>query len=277
MRSLVSYNIGGGYLKLSASMTNLVVNFDDHFEVVWITKESQYTDSILMHIKFGNKYWNGSSWSDSFTKVWVDIEGSNFKKNWTPSTPVEETDGYLLPLDNSNGELEIAIYPQNNMPNASNNTFLLNTFFSNLKAEYVQTDDDTMADRGENHYFRLLGTNFRDEISVSTELASSLNNNPSPSLIMETSAGTTPMTELDYRISGGTESRRPEVDLLNRLATYYGAARQTLELMVKHPTEAPLPLLRLNGINDGKTYLPLSESRDWQTEECTLICFETPQ
>lgn len=274
MRSIVKYNIGFGFLKLSASMTNLVVNFDNSYEVVWITKESQYTDSILMHIKFGNKYWNGSSWSDSFTKVWLDIEGSNFKKNWKPSMSVEETDGYILPLFNCNGELEIAIYPQNNMPNRSNNKFLLNTFFNELKAEYVQTDDETMADRSENHYIRMLGTNFRDEISVNTDFASTLNNKPSPSLIMNSE--TEAMTELNYGSTQSPDMRRPEVDLLNRLAAYYGAARQRLELEVAHIT-TPLPQLRLNGINDGKVYLPMAESRDWRTGVCKLTCIECPQ
>lgn len=274
IRSLISYNMGGGYLKLSASLANLVVNFDNSFEVVWITKETDYTDSILMHIRFGNKYWNGSQWVDSFTKVWVDIEGSNFKKNWTPTTPVEETDGYLIPLSNNSGELEIAIYPQNNIPNASHNTFLLNTFFSNLGVEYVQTDDETIADRSENHYFRLLGTNFRDEISIGTDLASMLNNQPSPSLIMNSE--TEAMSELNYGTDQVPDMRRPEVDLLNRLATYYGAARQRLDLIVEHPTAAPLPLLRLNGISpDSRTYAPLAESRDWQQDSSTLKCFET--
>lgn len=274
MRSIVQYNIGFGFLKLSASMTNLVVNFDNSYEVVWITKESQYTDSILMHIKFGNKYWNGSSWSDSFTKVWIDIEGSNFKKNWKPSMSVEETDGYILPLFNCNGELEIAIYPQNNMPNRSNNKFLLNTFFDDLKAEYVETDDERMADRSENHYFRMLGTNFRDEISMKTDFASTLNNKPSPSLIMN--SATEAMTELNYGSTQSPDMRRPEVDLLNRLAAYYGAARQRLELEVAHIT-TPLPQLRLNGINDGKVYLPMAESRDWRTGVCKLTCIECPQ
>ena len=83
---------------------------------------------------------------------------------------------------------------------------------------------------------------------------------------------------INYKISqdAPTVLRRPEVDLLNRLAAYYGAARQRLELEVAHPTAAPLPLLKLNGINDGKVYLPLSESRDWQTGVCKLTCFETP-
>ena len=84
------------------------------------------------------------------------------------------------------------------------------------------------------------------------------------------------MTTIEYvDASGQTVNRVPEVDLLNRLASYYGASRQTLDLITKHPTAAVLPLLKLNGINDGKTYLPLSESRDWREETCTIKCFET--
>ena len=154
----------------------------------------------------------------------------------------------------------------------------LEMIFTKLTVEHIMPEDATLSDRGENHYFRLLGTNFRDEISVGTELASMLNNQPSPSLIMNDA--TTPASSIDYTVSGGTESRRPEVDLLNRLASYYGASRQTLDLITKHPVvnnaAAVLPLLKLNGIDDNKTYLPLSESRDWRDETCTIKCFEMP-
>jgi hypothetical protein len=88
---------------------------------------------------------------------------------------------------------------------------------------------------------------------------------------------TTPMTMLNYGTTQSPDMRRPEVDLLNRLVAYYGAARQRLELEVAHPTDAPLPLLKLNGIDDGKVYLPLSESRDWQLNVCQLTCFEVPE
>ena len=156
--------------------------------------------------------------------------------------------------------------------------FASDQFISELTLDYEQEESDIASNRSENKYFRLLGTNFRDEISIGTEVASFLNNKPSPSFIMEDSAGNYPMTELSYGTSG---RRRPEVDLLNRLASYYGTSRQTLDLITKHPVvnNAPaiLPLLKLNGIGDGKQYLPLSESRDWREETCTLTCFETPE
>ena len=138
-----------------------------------------------------------------------------------------------------------------------------------------------------NRYAQNIQTQFRDEISVSLELASNFANVNGLSHIygkkrynygQEYVDYIEPITTLTYtKLDNTTESRRPEVDLLNRLATYYGAARQRLELEVAHPTDAPLPLLKLNGINDGKVYLPLSESRNWQTDVCKLTCFETPQ
>ena len=270
----LSVRIPNGYLKLSAAMTHIVYEYDNYEDFGVLSKSTNWQDKLLFHIKVGNKYWTGSGWSSSATKVWIDIDGTNFKKNWTPQTPVAETDGYLIPVDSQlTGNIEIAIYaPIHAMDQGFK--LLAETFFTSLDLEYIKLSDSTLTDRSENHYYRLLGTNFRDEISVGTELASMLNNQPSPSLIMDNS--TTPMKTLDYLVSGGTESRRPEVDLLNRLAAYYGAARQRLELEMAHPTAAPLPLLKLNGINDGKVYLPLSESRDWQTGVCKLTCFETP-
>ena len=84
------------------------------------------------------------------------------------------------------------------------------------------------------------------------------------------------MTELNYGTTQSPDMRRPEVDLLNRLATYYGSARQRLDLIVEHPTASPLPLLRLNGISpDTRKYLPLAESRDWKQDSSTIKCFET--
>ena len=151
---------------------------------------------------------------------------------------------------------------------------LIEVIFNSLEVGFEFNQNYMANEHSENHYFRLLGTNFRDEISISTEIASMLNNQPSPSLIMNST--TDAMTELNYGSTQSPDMRRPEVDLLNRLAAYYGAARQRLELEVAHIT-TPLPQLRLNGINDGKVYLPMAESRDWRTGVCKLTCIEGPQ
>lgn len=221
--------------------------------------------SMSVCIKFGDKYWDGDGWSPNFARFTIsNLEGKN---------------GYEIPCDSfMQGDIEIRLYKNSDFSGILTPDIQYSgkdKFVSELSLEYQLDEDATISDRSENHYFRLLGTNFRDEISVNTDLASTLNNQPSPSLIMNSE--TEAMTELNYGTDQVPDMRRPEVDLLNRLADYYGAARQRLELEVEHPTAAPLPLLKLNGINDGKVYLPLSESRDWKTDVCKLICFEMPQ
>ena len=264
-----------GYLRLSSAMTHIIYEYENYEDAgYFIKKTSDWNDKLLLHIKVGDKYWNGSQWTTTQAKVWIDIEGPNFKKNWAPSMPVVETDGFLIPINGvMRGQVEIAIYSPIHATDQGFQ-FLAETFFSKLDVDYLVSENSLLSDRSENHYFRLLGTNFRDEISVNTDLASTLNNQPSPSLIMDSE--TEAMTELNYGSTQSPDMRRPEVDLLNRLATYYGAARQRLDLIVEHPTAAPLPLLRLNGISpDSRIYLPLAESRDWQEDTSTIKCFET--
>ena len=229
-----------------------------------------------MRLKFGNKYWNGTSWQTTACIFEAPFKEGNFQGNWSESMGIPETDGLLIPIPSPmNGEVILEIWPNVSMLGNNFNWWVFESFFKKMSVDYIPPIDDTLTDRSENHYFRLLGTNFRDEISIGTELASTLNNQPSPSLIMNSE--TEAMTELNYGTDQVPDMRRPEVDLLNRLAAYYGAARQRLDLIVEHPTAAPLPLLRLNGISpDSRIYAPLAESRDWQQDISTLKCFEIP-
>ena len=272
--SLINYRIVDGLLRFKVSALTTTNGG---------TQLLDFKGVVQMKLRFGSYYWTGSAWSTSDTFFDVDFDNS----------PVEDDNsGYVLEIPVTSslplyGSVSIDIRgsmkggtpysPGGGQPDYYVPFYDL--FIHELELEYEEPEYITENDRSENKYYRLLGTNFRDEISVSTELASNLNNRPSPSLVMNSE--TQAMTTMNYNLSDdGTEPRRPEVDLLNRLASYYGASRQTLDLITKHPVvnnaAAVLPLLKLKGINDGKKYLPLSESRDWQEETCTLKCFEMP-
>ena len=274
MSSVVGFVATNGYLNLKSAYEMIYYHWADqgsHFALGADVTDRDWR--LGMRLRFGNKYWNGSSWQTTPCLFNARFNSGNFKGNWDETMGIQETDGLLVPISSSmSGEVVLEVWPNVSRFGNYFQQWVCEAFFKQLSVDYIPLTDDTLTDRSENHYFRLLGTNFSDEISVDTELASSLNNLPSPSLIMN--SDTEPMTELSY----GSESRRPEVDLLNRLAAYYGAARQTLELKVKHPTAAALPLLKLNGISpDTKKYLPLAESRDWIADVATLKCFETPE
>ena len=178
--------------------------------------------------------------------------------------------------------IELYIY------NGWNQTIISQVVFSDISISYKPSINQYKDKTNTNRYAIHIGEAM-DDVSIQQNLGTTFGNVNGLSHIYgintyyQGSGGETveyfdAITELSYALIGGTtETRRPEVDLLNRLAAYYGAARQTLELKVKHPTVAALPLLKLNGINDGKVYLPLAESRDWIADVATLKCFETPE
>lgn len=216
-------------------------------------------EKMTLAIKVGNKYWNGTAWTATRSGFQVTLKDNGINAE-------------IAIGDYMSGDVTLEVW--GGVTVGGNVNTLYEVIFNSLEVGFEFNQNYMANEHSENHYFRLLGTNFRDEISISTEIASMLNNQPSPSLIMNST--TEAMTELNYGSTQSPDMRRPEVDLLNRLAAYYGAARQRLELEVAHIT-TPLPQLRLNGINDGKVYLPMAESRDWRTGVCKLTCIESPQ
>lgn len=267
MDSLIGYRFTDGKLVFKVSALTVVSDG---------TSLSQFMGVVQMKLQFGTRYWNGSAWQN--TATYFDVDFAN-------SPIVDENSGYVLeiPITSStplSGNVVIEIRGSIKGGTEIHNTHqhyyqpFYDLFIYELGLTYEPPEYITESDREANHYYRLLGTHFRDEISIDADLASSLNNRPSPSLIME-SDDITPVTLLPYVLpGGGTENRRPEIDLLNRMAHYYQAARQTLKLICAHPTTAALPLLKLRGINDNRIYLPMAERRDWRNESSQLTCME---
>ena len=253
---------------------------------------SQSTTKMAFDFQVGGKIWNGNAWTDASGntgKFLVEFaqDGTKLKGNWSASMDIEENDCINIPnwyTENGvkkhvSGLIVLRLYPQTYSPDLSSknrSNFECNVFFSELSVDYIMKKSVRMSDRSNNNYRRTINTQFAEDISIDTDLASWHNNNPSPSLLYNED-GQTPMSVLSYATAGGgTTTRRPEVDLLDRMQAYYNVPRSILSLQVAPITDKPLPLIRLNGINDGKVYLPLAESRDWIADVATLTCFETP-
>ena len=237
--------------------------------------------TLTIAVQFGSRwlYKTGDSyaWSSSFNTIDLPLEHKNTDGelktlgNWNESLGVDEADGIFIKIPSlMTGVVSVYVYPYVNALCADPYTnSMFDVFISKLDLEYVPLKEELRTDRSENVYATETSQAFRDELSVDCELASYANNTKLATMLWNDA--TTPAK----LISLGGATVRPEADLLNRLATYYGAARQRLELDVAHIT-TPLPNLKLNGINDGKVYLPMAESRDWRMGTCRLICMEIP-
>ena len=226
-------------------------------------------EKMTIALRVGDMYYTGGQWTTTRGCFQVTLATSGFLNTIIP------VNTYLT------GPVTLEIWA--GVTVGHNVNTLYEVIFKSLEVGFTFRPDYQSSDRSENHYIQLLGTNFRDDINVNTELATMLNNDLSPALIMNTP--NVPMRTMNYDVEDGgvivQEERRPELDLLNRLANYYSKARHRLELITKHPAHnaqpLALPMMNMNGINDGKVYLPLSESRDWQTDVCKLKCFELPE
>lgn len=263
MRSLINYSLTDGSLTFSIKALTMYDGGTEYYP---------FMGKAYIRLIFGNFAWNGSAWVTDTSALWevdfADMGADDESGERTITIPVSID---LI------GEVSIEILGSINggttFPNGDFMPFY-DLFLYELGLSYEEPEYLLESDRSENKYYRLLGSNFRNEVSVSTELASNLNNQPSPSIVMN--GIDSPMSNMSYTNADGTiEPRRPEVDLLNRLAAYYSASRQTLTLEVKHLSIA-LPITQLNGINDGRVYAPMAESRDWKGDVSTITCMELP-
>lgn len=271
--NILYFSAADGYIVIN--MNALIFASGDS---VLLVDESSSTilNTIFISLCIGDKYWNGTSWQDGEATFKVYIDKGKIEGNYDPSMDIEETEGYLIPISaRMVGEVKLTIYSliagSYIDETGTMQDYATDLFITTLSVGYTYNHDELDTDRPANHYYRLLGLNFSEEVSVSTDLASDLNNRPSPAILMNSE--TEPMTTLHY--ADGTDER-PERHLLDRLATYYGAARTRITLETDRPSEAHLPLTRLTGY-DGKIYIPLSESMDWRADTSTIRCFECPE
>lgn len=233
---------------------NQIINSDLETHNGFYTMDEEW--SVPLVVKHGSLYWQGNKWGSAYTIVY-------FKAGETE-----------LPITSFNyGTLEVRIPP---IGAQCSNSYI------GGREDFVLTDlsltyelpDDLFDDRDNNTYYEPLGGAFKKEISVTLDIASCNKNYPKASIILnrDPDSAYDPLTQMTFY---GTTQRtiRPEHLLLERMADYYRKARTSLKLQVMQPT-TPLPLLNLRGINDGKMYLPMAASRDWQMEQTTLTCLE---
>ena len=217
-----------------------------------------------------------NNWSIAVAVKWGSLFLQSDKKTWSGTfdyiTLYKTDDPTEIPIkDYNNGEVQVLLMPfvlHAAATTASYQQYIL----TSLSLEY-QAPEDVFEDRGANHYFEALKTAFRNEVSVECDFGSSLDNLPNPSLILNVDPNRyyEPLTRMSF-YDGMLTEERPEKHLLSRLATYYRKPHASLELVATFP--GVLPMMRYRGLNDGKFYLPMAASRDWQQDTATLTMLQ---
>lgn len=275
--NVLRYRAVSGYFCLNIDCSPIAVT-NTHNPLIG-TYIDTIVSSVFLHLtlQIGGDFWNGSEWQQTECDFMVKIVNGKIVGNWSSDMTIEETDGLLIPI----GTTKAGIVRLKMWPHASNAGINANpigmdiifgeAFFRQIELTHIIPNNDRLSDRTQNTYRKVLGLNFKDEITIDCNLASNLSNYPSPSIILEDLTNT--MKQLTYTYSSGNVEIRPEIELLKRMAVYYGANRRTVELEVqdkiKHGSD-------MEGY-DGRTYIPAAISREWQRDKATVMMMEMPE
>lgn len=268
MRSDMVFSASDGYIVMNSS-------------AMGVTHEQRYIEpfrgTIPASIKFGDYYWNGSTWTVNFAYIMLEFNNGTIKSNYVEGeTKAESSNGFYIPIDQMlDGELCIMLYPYIHGKVIHNlfNYYFMDLMFSQLSLEYYPIFNSKYSDRSVNKYYKLIDTDFSREESIQLDLATNLNNKRSPSIILGISME--PVSSITYSVPGGTEDKRPENVLLGKMERYYNQSRRLVSIVVEHPSE-DLPLTTITGF-DGRRYAPLAESIQWQQATSEITCFEVPE
>ena len=269
-----------GYLVISGKFTSFS-------NTLWVAHEDPQC-RMMWDLRVGDMYWDGTAWlpRDSASHFFIEYDNAKgeFKSNWNNSMQVDPVDGYIVPIPKEiDGDVELVLYPQTKFFNRVTSTpegwrpLVAGVFFEELAVTYYPPKMNYRNDRSVNTYYSRTGGSFSANKTISSRIASFFNNKISPSILYRHNGY--PLEKLEFNDAiGNTYAARPEEDLLSRMVQYYSKSRTILKLELSPLDNIGLsiPNLRLGGINDGKVYVPVAESRDWRAEKSTLTCFEIP-
>lgn len=281
------FSTGGGFLSLDVTLAPILWDGQGNkaqrlegetYQPGWY---QSYQPSITMAIQIGNKWVTRADaggitiygLTDSFTTFALDLNyDGTTKKNYDTITGVAKAEGVMIPiLQQVTGVVTVYVYPEMAAVVAgqvTNSPF--DFIIRQMKLEFIPVEGELLSDRSENAYTIETGKAFKDVAEISLALSSDAKNNKLATMIYGSNAKPVSLITL-----GSSAQIRPEIDLLHRMKDYYTDPKVILDVESQR-LASPLPILNLNGINDGKVYTPLAESRDWRAEKSTLTCFEIP-
>lgn len=226
---------------------------------------------LEMRFKVGNKYWNGSGWTEQ--PSWFGVQmGDEENQNNTQGTgkiistktldmPYTGADGYVMPIDEAlNGEIELTIHA---VRNDGGYAVLM---LDNFKVDYYGEDtDQKKSDDAENRYARKTGLNYSNEEGIGLAMATNNNNKAGYGILSLRGAN---IEKMYFEGTGKVE--RPEMNLVNKAVELYGRSTEKLTLQLDKVEATPQDLFLWN----GKEYVMASEAVNWADESGQYIIME---
>ena len=269
-----SLTFDGGYLNIEMAISCFMqtnATYDNR-KLQYGIQNYYYTRNYRMFLmlKWGNKYWDGSTWVTNQSTFEVETDGATLMTNLGEDTMSTKNDGLFIPVNGTmSGYLSLSIMNfaafQITYPNDTTEVFLVNSsIISKLRLIYLSAINETASQRTKNVYRQdVLNSGFAEDNEVSLAIGTMNNNIPSNEFIK--SNATTYIETLSYN----GVSQRPEMHLLERMVTYYDRVRQTLRAKVG----TGLGLLDTLYSHGGRVFVGIDAQHNWRddTQEVEFI------
>lgn len=263
LRSDKIVKIYNGFVNIQASamMVDYFGNFYDSGDFI-----------LNLQLKIGNRYYNGSEWTEDESFFLIAFEEGKIRQNKTEHMQTTEESGFFIEIPNGQyleGIVELSVSPlMLKGYSTSIEKLPMCAMFSELSVNFTYKSSDLAFGDRENVFLSMLDAGAKDEIEVDNDIASDCYNKAGENVLKK--SNTNENAQVDSRTG-----IKPELLLLSRMKEYYSKRRNILSLEVAYKK------LNSNSLysviwQDGKTYFPFGYSIDYKANKVNLKLFEKP-
>ena len=263
LRSEKFVKIYNGFIniKASAKIIDYYGNFSD-------------ADNVVMNfqLKIGNRYYNGSGWTEDESFFSVSFKDGHILSNKTSLMQTSEENGFFIEIPANQyqeGIVEFSVSPAFWKSGSTDDGKLpMCAMFSELSVNFTYKASDIAFGDRENRFFAMLDAGAKDEIEVENDIVSDCYNKAAENMIKKPYSFDNAQTEGNIK---------PELLLLSRMKEYYSKQRSILSLEVEADYDKIKTRTFYSVIwQDGKTYFPFGYSIDYKANKVNLKLFEQP-
>lgn len=265
LRSEKFVKIYNGFIniKASAKIIDYYGNFSD-------------ADGVVMNfqLKIGNRYYNGSGWTEDESFFSVSFADGKIFSNKTSLMQTSEENGFFIEIPANQyqeGIVEFSVSPAFWKSGSTNDGKLpMCAMFSELSVSFTYKSSDLAFGDKENVFYSMLDAGAKDEIEVENDIASDCYNKAAENIIKKA-------TSFDNAQVDDKNNIKPELLLLSRMKEYYSKQRNILSLEVEEDLDKIKSRTFYSVVwKDGKTYFPFGYSIDYKANKVNLKLFEQP-
>lgn len=259
------YSVTGGKIVLSAKTTKDQIDTTKHPAEYRSVDANGY---IVMSVKFGDKYYNGTTWTTEPSSFQVGAS-SQIVTNRRWDEPYPNYDGLSLNIEGVSlgGYIEIYFWEfydsdaENHLQQRYDPEKAKACRVTDFKLSFIRSNSEPeQKERSENKYIIESASPFKDEKDVSLLFFTDNNNQFAENIVFNPNGSYCTELEMDGA------NIRPEQHLVNRMSAWGAVTHDLLSVNTDTGNAAGTITPQCVVAEGGKRYAPLSISRNWRDD-----------